>query len=219
MIHFNELRYSCNNKILIIDTEIDNIDYYDNVIIDSIVIDNQNTYIANGPSSSPIFTYSTSDISEYLKTYAFPEECPCNPVLEGDEYSYCFTYGLDNKKHVRLELKLNTLDVDPCNDMLFVYVIASGTPSSDTPCGFDNSKIMRTVINLKGIYDCMLSYIRQIEHDCIIPKDFIDSILRFKALEVAIRTGNYPLAIKYWKRFYQDNLKSTQLTTNCGCYG
>lgn len=158
MIHFNELRYSKDNKYLVIDAAIDSQDYYDNVVIDSIIIDNQDTFVANGPSSTPIYTYEVSDT--YSKTYSTPEECSCNPVKVAEDDSYCFTYGLDNMKHIRLELPLNALGIDCYSDILFVYVIATGTPAADTPCGFDNSKIMGTVINLQGIYNNMLSYIK-----------------------------------------------------------
>ena len=40
MIHFNELRYSRDNKYLVIDAAIDSQDYYDNVVIDSVIVDN-----------------------------------------------------------------------------------------------------------------------------------------------------------------------------------
>ena len=216
MIHFNELRYSKDNKYLVVDAAIDNQDYYENVVLDSIIIDNQDTFVANGPSSNPIYTYKVSDT--YDKTYSIPEECSCNPVKVKEDESYCFTYGLDNMKHVRIELPLNTLGIDYCSDILFVYVIASGTPAADTPCGFDNSKIMGTVVNLQGIYNSMLSYIREIENNCAIPKEFIDAILRFKAIEIGVRTGNYPLVIKYWKKFFSGK-KNISVTKNCGCYG
>ena len=123
-------------------------------------------------------------------------------------------------KHIRLELLLTTLGIDPCRDILFVYAIATGAPAADTPCGLDNSKIMGTVFNLQGIYNGMMSYIRQLENNCVIPKNFIDAILKYKALEVAIRTGNYPLVIQYWNKFYQN--KTCSSVTNikpCGCYG
>ena len=45
-----------------------------------------------------------------------------------------------------------------------------------------------------------MNYIRGIECDCSIPKNFIDFILRLKALELCIKTGNYTKAIKYWNR-------------------
>lgn len=183
MIHFNELRYSKSNKCLIIDVAIDSQDYYDNVTIDSIIIDNQDTFITNGPSSTPIYTYKSN-----------------------------------SERNIRLELPLNTLGVDYCSDILFVYVIATGIPAADTPCGFDNSKIMGTVINLQGIYNGMLSYIREIEDSCAIPKEFIDAILRFKTIEIGVKTGNYPLVIKYWKRFFSGR-KNISVTKSCGCYG
>lgn len=216
MIHFNELRYSKDNKCLVIDAAIDNQDYYDNVVIDRIVIDNQDTFVANGPSSTPIYTYKVS--GTYDKTYSTPEECNCNPVRVKEDEFYCLTYGLDSMKHVRLELPLNALGIDYCSDILFVYVIATGIPSADTPCGFDNNMIIGTVINLQGIYNNIMSYIREIENNCDIPREFIDAILRFKSIELAIKTGNYPLVIKYWKKFFSGR-KNISTTKNCGCYG
>ena len=217
MIHFNELRYSRDNKYLVIDAAIDSQDYYNDVVIDSIIIDNQNTFVTNGPSSTPIYTYKVPDM--YDKTYSIPEECSCNPVRIKEDESYCFTYGLDSMKHVRLELPLNALGIDCSSDILFVYVIATGTPAAATPCGFDNSKIMGTVVNLKYMYDNMLYYIRQIESECEVPRNFIDSILKYKAFELSIRTGNYPLAIKYWKKYLSNNNLNIPTIKTCNCYG
>ncbi len=77
---------------------------------------------------------------------------------------------------------------------------------------------MGTVINLQDAYNSMLSYIREVEKNCTIPKEFIDTILRFKAIEIGIKTGNYPLVIKYWKKYFS-KIKNTSVTKNCGCYG
>lgn len=216
MIHFKELKYSRDNKNLIIDAAIDNLDYYKDMIIDSIIIDNQDTYINNGPSSNPIYTYQVTD--SYSKIYSLPEQCNCNPVKTEDD-SYCFVLDNNSKKHVRLEIPLNTLGIDSNKDILFVYVIASGTPAIDTPCGFDNNKIMGTVINLQNIYRSALTSLREIEcsDNCTIPKYFIDFILRYKALELCIRTGNYVQAIKYWKKFFS-NIKVKE-PIKCKCNG
>lgn len=216
MIHFNELRYSKDNKYLVIDAAIDSQDYYDDVVINSIIIDNQDTFVANGPSSTPIYTYEVPDT--YSKTYSTPEECSCNPIRIKEDESYCFTYGLESMKHIRLELPLNTLKIDYCSDILFVYIIATGTPAADTPCGFDDSRIMGTVINLQGVYNDMLLYIKEMESNCSIPREFIDAILKFKAIEMGIKTGNYPLVIKYWKKFFSGK-GDVSITKTCGCYG
>lgn len=216
MVHFNDLRFSKDSKYLIIDAAIDSQNFYENVLLDSIIIDNQDTFVSNGPSSNPIYTYKITDIDD--KVYATPENCNCSPIRIEDD-SYCFVEGTSTMKQVRLEVPLSLYGIDPYKDMLFVYVIASGTPSADTPCGLDNSKIMGTVVNLKYIYDNILCYIRQIENECEIPKNFIDSILKYKALELSIRTGNYPLAIKYWKKYISNSKPVISTIKTCNCHG
>lgn len=216
MVHFNDLRFSKNSKYLIIDAAIDSQNFYEGVLLDSIIIDNQDTFVSNGPSSNPIYTYKVVDIDD--KVYATPENYNYSPVRVEDD-SYCLVEGTGTMKQVKLEIPLSLYGIDPYKDMLFVYVIASGTPSADTPCGLDNSKIMGTVVNLKYIYDNMLCYIRQIENECKIPKNFIDSILKYKALELSVRTGNYPLAIKYWNKYFSNSNPNISTIKTCNCYG
>ena len=214
MIQFNELRITPDSKHLIIDASIDNSSYYDNVILDSIVIDTQDTYVANGPSSKPIYTYK---IDSYDYTYSTPEECSCNPVLSDDDKAYCLTYGGEQSKHVRLIISAKDLGISLNDNILFVYAIATGTPAPDTPCGMDNSVVMSTVVNLYPVYQNTMCYLRELDSDCQVPKGFIDMILKVKAVELCIRTGNYTKAISYWKKFF---LGKTQVPTyNCGCNG
>lgn len=216
MLHFKELRIESTGKHLIIDVSVDPQDYYEGVILDSIIIDNQDTYVPNGPSSNPIYTYNVAE--SYPNIYSIPEDCSCSPIKVEEDLSYCFTYGLDNLKHVRLILSAKDLNISSLDGMYFVYAIATGIPSPDTPCGFDNSKIMGTVINLYPYYQCMMNQVKQLENTCEVPKGFIDNSLRLKALELCIRTGNYSQAIKYWNKFFKLKLQ-TKYTTNCNCYG
>lgn len=209
MIQFNELRITPDSKHLIIDASIDNSSYYDNVILDSIVIDTQDTYVANGPSSKSIYTYIVDNY-----TYSIPEDCSCNPVVSNDDKAYCLTQG---GKNIRLTLSAKDLGISLNDNMLFVYAIATGTPAPDTPCGMDNSVVMSTVVNLYPIYQNTMCYLRELDSDCQVPKGFIDMILKVKAVELCIRTGNYTKAISYWKKFF---LGKTQVPTyNCGCNG
>lgn len=216
MLHFNELRITPDNRYLIIDASVDNDSYFDDVVIDSIVIDTQDTYVANGPSSNPVYSFKMED--RYDLTYSVPEDCSCNPVLEDEDKSYCFTYGGEQSRHIRLILSYKDLNVSLCGNMFFVYVIASGDPSEDTPCGFDKNQIIGTVVNLYPLYQQTMCYIKELENDCQIPKGFINMILRFKSIELCIRTGNYPQAIKYWNKFFAG--QDCQVPTyNCGCNG
>ena len=120
MVHFNDLRFSKDSKYLIIDAAIDSQNFYEDVLLDSIIIDNQDTFVSNGPSSNPIYTYKATDLD---KVYAIPENCNCSPVRVEDD-SYCFVEGTGTMKQVRLEIPLSLYGIDPYKDMLFVYVIA-----------------------------------------------------------------------------------------------
>lgn len=218
MLNFNELRITSDGKYLIIDASVDKQDFYENVLLDSIVIDTQDTYILNGPSSTPIYTFSVVDA--YDLTYSLPEDCNCNPVLEGEDNSYCFTYGIQQKKNIRLILQASDLNISKLNDtMFFVYIISTGTPSIDSPCGTTNPVLMGAVTNLYPLYQNTMKYVKQIENTCEIPKEFIDFSLKIKALELCIKTGNYPQAIKYWNKYFKGKIGNSNGITNCSCYG
>ena len=79
--------------------------------------------------------------------------------------------------------------------------------------------IMGAVTNLYPLYQSMMKYVKQIENNCEIPKEFIDLSLRIKALELCIRTGNYPQAIKYWNKYFKNKIGTITRVTNCSCYG
>lgn len=212
MIEFNELRITPDNKCLIIDVSVSQDSYYKDVYLDSIIIDNQDSYAPNGPSDNPVCppidltkeykeVFSRSDIETY--------------IIPSDQKGT--TDGTIKKKRVRLTLtKQDIGNID--NSMFFVYVIVNGIPSPDTPCGMDNSVCMRTVIDLQTLYNKAIQYFKQINDTCAIPKEFIDMVLRIKALELSIKTGNYTQAISYWNKYFINLQNKVELkTTNCGC--
>lgn len=191
MIHFNELRITPDNQHLIIDVSVLNEAYYKDVYIDSIIIDNQDTYVGTGPSSSPIYSYTV------------PEE---TSPLTGEVVN-----------HKWVNLTLDTLDVGDLNSLFFVYVRTKGTPTADTPCGMDNITTMATVTNVYPFYQQAMNYIGEIANTCAIPQNFIDYILRLKALELSVKTGNYPDAIKYYNRFFKGKSNVAIRKGGCGC--
>lgn len=193
MIEFRELRVTPDGKRLIIDASVKDLQYYNDVYIDAIIIDTQDTYVANGPSTEPIFSHETATDD--------------GTIQEGD-----------GEKRVRLELDSTALGVSLCDTLFFVYVVTKGTPSADTPCGMDNQTTMGVVANLYPFYRTMVNYMKEVEDECEIPKNFIDVLLRFKALELSIRTGHYVQAIKYWNKFFK-GVKSKTINTGCRCHG
>lgn len=217
MIQFNELRVTSDGKKLIIDASVKDLQYYNDVYIDAIIIDTQDTYVANGPSTNPVFSYEVSSNPDVV--YSLPECNGCGPIRDGGDDEICFSGQEDDgEKRVRLELDSTVLGVSLGETLFFVYVIAKGTPSADTPCGMDNQATMGVVANLYPFYRTMVNYMKEVEDGCEIPKNFIDALLRFKALELSIRTGHYTQAVKYWNKFFK-GVKSKTINTGCRCHG
>ena len=190
MVHFNELRITSDGQHLIIDVSVLSESYYKNVYIDSIVIDNQDTYVGSGPSSNPVYQYSVPDtMSKLTKKYV----------------SY---------KNVRLDLTPTDL---PLNGLLFVYVRTKGTPAADTPCGLDNMTTLGTVTNMYPFYQQAMNYIGELANNCSVPQNFTDYILKMKGLELAVRIGNYTDAIKFYNKFFNGKENTVVRKGGCSC--
>lgn len=216
MLIFNELRITPDQKYLIIDVSVDNQKYYENIQIDSIIIDTQDTYIDSGPSNNPIFTYNLTEENSNI-TQVYTDNY--TPVLDEDT-SYCYVESEEKQnKSIRLILNYQDLNVSLQDNMFFVYAIATGTPSADTPCGMDNSIVKGTIINLYPIYCKTIQYLKELDDSCIVPKNFMDMIIKLKALELSIKTGNSFQAIEYWNKYFKTltNNNSQSNTKYCGC--
>ena len=198
MIRFNELKIEDN--YIIIDVQIEEEKYFKDMYIDSIVIDTQDTFIANGPSSKAIYT----------KTF--------NTDTDINKEEIVYTQGIDKYNRVRIYIDGKNLNVDIHKTMFFVYVIAGGTPAADTPCRWDENKALHTLVDTQVLYNNMIQYVKELNKDCSTPDNFINAILQFNAVDLALKTNQYPLAIDLWKRFYS-NIESNVVLPNCGCNG
>ena len=73
-------------------------------------------------------------------------------------------------------------------------------------------------VNLRPIYNMAMGYIKELDSNCSIPKGFIDMILRIKAFKLALKTGNYTVAFKWWDKLFK-NKRSISINKRCGCNG
>ena len=177
MMQFNELRITQDSKHLVIDVQVIPMSYYENVYLDTIIIDTQKTYQATGPSSKPLMTIDCG-----------------------------------HEKHYR-----GYLDIDSIADnMFFVYVISTGEPSDDTPCGMDESMILGVTYDKYPMYLQGMKLLNEL-NGCDPPGDFIDYILTHKAFDLSLQTGNYLKAIDYWNEFFDE--KEKNISSKCGCHG
>ena len=174
MIQFNTLKITQDGKNLIINASVKNLEYYTNVLIGSIVIDNQDTYSASGPSSNPIYRHSFAG-----------KDLVTNENIEG-------------LKNINIIVSAKEL-LDNNGDLN------------------DDINTLGVALNLRPIYNNGINYIKQVESTCEIPKDFIEFILRYKALDLALKTENYIQANKYWNKFFKNNNVVPLNTNSCGC--
>lgn len=215
MIQINELRITPDNKCLIIDTQIEDIEYFENVTIDSIFVDTQDTWVPNGPSNKAIKVYSQPEQEPIENVYV-----ACGKIYTQEDDEEVCIENPQALRHIRLELQKPIISTD-ANTMYFVYVIADVSKAPEytqAPCTCSNERIMSTVVNTYQLYNTMMDSIKEVANDCSDCKNFIDSYLRLQVVESSIKAGNYPTAIKYWKKFFMRDAKIKNFKP-CGCNG
>lgn len=217
MLVLNECRVSEDGKYLIIEASVDSFNYYDNVYIKHLIIDTDETWSCNGPSTKPVY-------EKEFELHDTMVSSVCGPiVVEQEVNNCCDKVVLPEKQGMRrIRLKLSAKDLNLStlnNNIYFVYVIAGGYPRPDTPCGMDNSTIMGVALNLRPLYNYAMGYIKSMGTSCEIPKGFVDSFLKFKALQLALKTGNYPVAFQMWKYLMKGGAVPSLPSKGCGCHG
>ena len=193
MVHFNQLTISPDNKYLIIDVSVLSETYYKDVYIDSVIIDNQDTFVSGGPSTN----------------YIYKKDFPMQTSAITDA-----TYG---EKHIRLELTPQDLSTGTLSGLFFVYIQVTGTPAAETPCGMDTVTTLGVVTNMNPFYQQAMNYIGELSNNCSIPQNFTDYILRFKGLELAIKTGHYVDAINLFNKYFSGKEGEIPKKGGCGC--
>ena len=215
MIVFQDLRIVSDCSNLIVEAVVPNSSYYDDVYIGSIAIDSQDTYVTNGPSSNPVYLYE-APVGVNVATANSDATCVTDRTV---------TYVTDDDnnvvgvKHIRLAISKGEISADLENDILFVYALASGTPSSDTPCGMDTVVTLGIALNIYPLYQKAMYYVGELADSCGTSSDFTDFILKLKAFELAIKTGNYNQAISFWSKYLSGNGATVTKKKGCGCNG
>lgn len=132
----------------------------------------------------------------------------------------------ENKKEVHLVLNKNDFNEnftkgDLSHNMFFVYIECEGTPCPDTPCRLDEMTTLGVTFDYGIIFNQAMGFTRELGKDCDIPKNFIDFILNFDALKLAIETEHYVPAIGFWKWITQNRSfgHGGYLPKPCGCHG
>lgn len=143
-----------------------------------------------------------------------------NISIKGVRVDTVLTYGTDTPYYVYDEsdvtrYKAEIFIPNVREELLIVTPQVYVTLPPDTPCGADIID-MAAVYDRNVLLDKGLGYLKELGDTCEISRGFVDFILKRHALDMAIATCNYSMAIKYWKMLTM--IKVTAIK-GCGCYG
>lgn len=143
-----------------------------------------------------------------------------NVSIEGVRVDTPLTYGTDTPYYIydednvtRYETEIFIPDVK--KELLIITPQVHVALPLDTPCGADIID-MAAVYDRNVLLDKGIGYLKELGDTCEISRGFVDFILKRHALDMAIATCNYSMAIKYWKML--TIIKGTAIK-GCGCYG
>ena len=168
-------------------------------------------------------TYDKWGISEIKiwndEKYINSETIPVNP-----NYSFSNTTGeiITSKTLQLTKTDLGMLSGNIHDHIWYIYVKiefygdSTSKDQSQLPCG-TKQYITVPTCNLNEFYNTILYFIRQINDKCCdIPMDFINYLLRYKALKFAIAAGNYDFVNELWLKYFSKK-DVDLLIKKCGC--
>lgn len=189
MIVFDQLRVTNDGLHLVIDAHVSKEKYFDNIYMSKIYVLNEEQYKEG------------IGVTELESNYIPVWKASTTDVKE---------VSIIVDEEIPFDLK---------KSLLFVYVVTTGTPDSCTPCGLDNNPEMAVTMYMGDIYNQFMTYIKSIGDDCNIPQEFIDFLLKLKAIKLSMDSGHYTQGIQYYNKWLKGNIINLSSISNCGCHG
>lgn len=204
MIIFDQLRISDDGKRMYINAHVNKADYFNDIYIDSIVIQTADKVSETDPG------LPTSDYVYIKKAEENAKEL--NLVLEASDLSKSWESDPNAIAFGRGDMS---------KTLFFVYIKCKGTPGSCTPCRLDEETTLGVVFDENVLHQRVMDYTKELVADCNVPTAFIDFILLWNAFKSAIETEHYIPAIKFFNMMFEEVGKSCQSRTikTCGCNG
>ena len=204
MIIFDQLRISDDGKRMYINAHVNKADYFNDIYIDSIVIQTADKVSETDPG------LPTSDYVYIKKAEENAKEL--NLVLEASDLSRSWESDPNAIAFGRGDMS---------KTLFFVYIKCKGTPGSCTPCRLDEETTLGVVFDENVLHQKVMDYTKELVADCSVPSAFIDFILLWNAFKSAIETEHYIPAIKFYNMLFDEVGKSCQNRTikTCGCNG
>lgn len=216
MLKFNELRID-RDKNLIIDFEILDVDrdYYDTITITNIRVgigsnEHYKEY-ADFLGTSGVFdrvdswqkTVKTSPLAEeetvtiyrgFRLVIPLADDSPNNPWRTDDGY----------------------ILQDPYKYLDWINVIVSPMDyRAEMETCLQESQITGYAYDRCLLVNNVFDYIKSTDNPCVDYSGYANYIVQIRGLEIAIEAGNFPLANKYWNRFFMHN--KALVSNHCCC--
>lgn len=195
MIQFSELRISdCKRKIYV-GCEVENFDIYSGVYIKSVYIDYYKNRLASGsPSENAICLYDNTN----------------------DNYNIKSVYVTLDSASLQDSFGTHTF----ANGLFYVYVICDvhGNSLATADCGWDSMTTVGIIADWEKVWREGMMYIGQVANSCstcTIKDGFIDFILRWEALKLAMATCDYETVDMMWDGLIGNTRAAS--TGGCGC--
>jgi len=209
MVTFNELRISDKKDCLIIDVEVEKVDVFENMYIDSIYLEYyKNVNPASGmPGEKAVLVWENTSRNKI------------------------------NTKAVRLNYSINakpgdsqTLGVSTFNNGLFYVIVnVGGDPSGQVgymACGTDIPKRIGAVLDWEAFYNRGMQYVNSLFNGCDPCPDltgFEHFAVLWNALKMALSTCDWNLVSNLWDKFLLapsnpfTASSGTRTPGGCGC--
>ena len=101
------------------------------------------------------------------------------------------------------------------NGIIILKATTEGTPPMDIPCGQDNLTAVAALINPQMMHTLVLSKLNSVTN-CEFPTDFVDSYLKMKVVELALKSCKITKAVQYYNEFY-NHINSITDSGGCNC--
>lgn len=195
MIQFSELRISTDRRKLYVGCEVENFDIYSGVYIKSIYVEYYKNRLASGsPSEDAVCIYDNAN----------------------DDYSVKSAYATLTAAELPESLEISSF----AKGLFYVYVICDvhGTSLATADCGWDAMTTVGIVADWEKVWAEGMHYIDEVARacgKCTIKDDFIDFILRWEALKLAMIVCDYETVDRLWDGLFGDG--SGVAYRGCGC--
>lgn len=176
MISFNELKIDQEGTNFTIDVQVKDLPYFQNVYIDKVNIDSQDTFVITGVSTSPVYSHEELPESTTKSLQLVLTQEDLGIPISGNMFFVYVTVKGSPEEDTPDEMNI------PVTLGVAVYLYPFYT---------------KTIGYLSEISS-------NCGDTCVVSKTFIDYILKLKALELALNTGHYTQAIQYWNKFFKD---------------